>query len=244
MQDFLDDHRHSLKNDEHTIAVSSKPEDRLRDALDQGILREFPNPERLDCPPPELIRQIALHQVSFAQAEPWLEHVTSCSPCFREYSAYAIRRKRTILAVAACFLIVAAVTGWMLITSSHNRQIARPVAPLTGTQEAAIQVLDLRARSRTRGGTNEQAERPLGITLPVSRLTIYLPLGSSDGPYDIRIATREGTPLINSAAQATLKEGVTALTVSIDFSSVVPGEYLLQIRKPSFEWTSFQLQVR
>src|SRR5580700_9274900 len=176
-----DDNPRYSTDEERTLGAFAKEEERLRNVWDRGIVTQFPNPDRLECPDSELIKKIALHRMTFAQAEPWLEHLTSCSPCFREYAAYAIRRKRTILAVAACFLILAGVTGWMLIRSSRNRQIARVVAPITGTQEAAIQVLDLRDRSRTRGGTSDPGERPLEITLPVSRLTIYLPLGSSDG---------------------------------------------------------------
>ncbi len=90
---------------------SAKEEKRALDALGRGLLKEFPNPERVGCPGSELLRGIASRKVPLAQAEPWLNHLTSCSPCFRDFNqfreAYQRVRRRILLVVAASILVVA-----------------------------------------------------------------------------------------------------------------------------------------
>ena len=44
----------------------------------------------------------------------------------------------------------------------------------------------------------------------ISAFDIYLPLGASDGTYDIRIVPRNSDPLFSGNAVATLKAGITS----------------------------------
>jgi len=105
-------------------------------------------------------------------------------------------------------------------------------------------VLDLRNWSVTRGIEPNPEVRPLEMSRGVSRLDIYLPLGSSEGQYDIRIATSSGEPLVTASGIAKLKNGVTALRVAMRLSSVSSGKHILQIRKTGLEWNSYPLVVR
>jgi hypothetical protein len=77
------------------------------------------------------------------EAEKWLDHLTSCSPCYRDFSqlqnAQELRRKRTWLAIAASVLICAAIGGWAFI-HWHN-----------GTQTVQTATVDLRDWSVARG---------------------------------------------------------------------------------------------
>src|SRR5579884_2535181 len=57
--------------------------ERIQDIVQQAILREFPNPERKGCPGTEVLRELANRPRPTRDAA-W-EHVTHCSPCYREF---------------------------------------------------------------------------------------------------------------------------------------------------------------
>jgi len=199
-------------------------------------MREFPNHERIGCPDSEVLTGIASHKVPLAQAEPWLDHLTSCSPCYRDFSqfreAYELRRKRTFLAVAASILIVASVAGWAL---AHRHE---------DTQYAQTAVLDLRNRSVARSTEPNAGEPPVELSREVSRLNIYLPLGSPEGPYEVRIVGPSGEVLASTNGIAKLRNYIPTLPVTINLSSSRPGGYILQIRKVGLEWSSYPLVLR
>lgn len=171
-----------------------------------------------------------------SQAAPYLDHLTSCSPCYRDFSqlreAYRLRRMRTMFAVAASVLIVAAIATWALVRRQNNLQIARSV------------VVDLRNRSMARGTEPPPTEPPIEIGSNVSRLDIYFPLGTSDGSYDIRITTMQGDPLLTAGGIAKFQRGITSLPVDVNLISASPGLYVLQLRKAGSEWNSYPLRIR
>jgi len=136
-----------------------------------------------------------------------------------------------ILAVAASVLIVVGVASWAMLRQ-HSQQIARAV-------------IDLRDRSMARGTEPPPTEPPLEIPRSVTHLEIYLPFGSSDGPYDVRITpVQSEPPLFSGTGGAKLDQGLTVLRVEIGTSLARPGNYLLQLRRPDSEWVSFPLRIR
>lgn len=171
-----------------------------------------------------------------AEAEKWLGHLGSCSPCYQDFSqfreAYKARRTRTFLAIAASILVVASVGSWALIQKHNNLQTAQTV------------VLDLRNRSVSRGTEPLPTEPPLEVGHNVSRLEIYLPLGSSEGPYDLRVSKLNGEPLFTGAGAAKIQRGITSLPVEINFSTAKRGLYVLQLRRVGSEWNSYALRIR
>jgi hypothetical protein len=168
-----------------------------------------------------------------AEAEKWLDHLGSCSPCYRDFSQFReaskARRKRTFLAVAASIFVVVSIGAWALVQWHNKNQIAQTA------------VLDLRNLSVARGGEPNPGAKPLEVSREASRLNILLPLGSSEGQYDIRIAKPSGESLVTASGMAKLRNGVTALRIAMSLSPVRPGTYILQIRKVGLEWNSFPL---
>ena len=67
---------------------SASEEKRFLDAMGRALLSEFPNPERIGCPDATLLKGIASHKVPLAQADPWLDHITSCSPCYGDFRQF------------------------------------------------------------------------------------------------------------------------------------------------------------
>lgn len=204
--------------------------------LGRGLQDEFPNPERIGCPGREIVAAIAAHKMPLSQAESYLDHLTSCSPCYRDFlqlqREHRQRRTRMIFAVAASVLIVAAIATWAAIRGHDNVQVAQSV------------VVDLRNHSMARGTEPLPSEPPLEISRSVSHLDIYLPLGSSDGPYDFRISTTREEVLRTGSGFAKVQQGITALPVDVNLSSVSPDLYILQIRKVGSEWNSYSLRLR
>jgi hypothetical protein len=174
--------------------------------------------------------------MSLAQAEPWLNHIASCSPCYRDFSqfreAYQRRRNLTLLAVAASILVVASIGTWALVQRHRGAQLAQTA------------VLDLRNRSVARGTQPIPTQPPLEISRTVSRTDIYLPIGSSEGHYDVRVLTPSGAPVLAASGIAKLKDHITSLRVTVSLSSAHPGRYILQIRKAGLEWNSYPLLLR
>jgi len=87
-------------------------------------------------------------------------------------------------------------------------------------------------------------EPPLELRRRFSQLNIYLPLGSPEGAYEVRIVTTSGDSLLNAGGTASLNDGVTVLLLSGKLSVARPGQHILQIRKPLSQWNSYPLVLR
>lgn len=215
---------------------SERDERRILDALGRGLLNEFPNPERTGCPGTDVLRRIAAHQMPLAEAEHWLDHLTSCSPCYGDFSqfreSYHLARRRTILAIAASILVVATGASWWVIHTKNETRLAQNT------------VLDLRNRSVARGSEPVPTEPPLEISHSVSRLDIYLPLGSSEDLYDVRIAKASGESILTANGAAKLNNHITSLRVEVNLSSARTGAYIFQVRRGSQDWNSYPLVLK
>ena len=213
---------------------STAEEKRILDALGRGLLKEFPNPNRVGCPGSEVLKQIASRGMPLSEAEPWLNHLGSCSPCYRDFSqlrsAHRQRRTRMNLAAAASVLIVVGLTTWAIL-HQHNQQIVRAV-------------IDLRERSMARGTEPAPSEQPLDILRDASLLDIYLPLGSDEASYDVRITSVDGEQLLSRSGEAKLSDGLAVLRIHLGRRLLSRGTYVLQIRKQGSEWVSFPLRIR
>jgi len=135
-----------------------------------------------------------------------------------------------IFAVAASVLIVVGLATWAMLHQYNSGQIAT--------------VVDLRDRSMARGTEPPPTEPPLEIPRNVSHLNVYLPLGSSEGSYYVRVTSAPGEPLFSGTGEARLDQGLTVLRVDLRMSSAKSGNYLLQLRRPTGEWVSFPLRIR
>jgi hypothetical protein len=167
------------------------------------------------------------------EAQRHLDHLTACSPCYRDFldlqARYRQRRTRLVFAVAASVLIVVGLATWAMLRQ-HNQQMARAI-------------VDLRDRSMARGTERPPTEPPLEMPRNVSHLEIYLPLGSSEGTYDLRVISARNEPLYSGTGSAKVNQGVTVLNVDLGMSLSNSGDYFLLIRRSNSEWVSFPLRI-
>ncbi len=215
---------------------SERDEKRILDALGRGLLKEFPNPDRAGCPSSDVLKRIASHEMPLTEAEEWLDHLTSCSPCYGDFSqfqaAYQSRRTRALLAIAASILIAIGIASWVLF-QKHNESLVAQTA-----------VLDLRNRSIPRGTEQNPAEPPLEINHAATHWNIYLPLGSSEGQYDIRLLAASGELLVSTKADAKLADGVAVIQISVDLSSRSPGQCVLRLTRNGAQESSYVVELR
>jgi hypothetical protein len=215
---------------------SNADDKRLLDILRQGLSTEFPNPERIGCPGKALLKGIAQGKVSLTEAEPWLDHLGSCSPCFQEFKEFrgqsAIQRRQVLAWVATAAVLLFAAGGWLWVRARHS---AYP------TDTA---VLDLRQRSVARGQSqSDTGQAPLEISRNTKHLVLDLPIGSKEGPYDVGLLSVAGDQLLRATGMAELRDHITGLRVDVDLSKIRTGEYSLAIRQPGLEWTRYPARV-
>ena len=206
------------------------------DVLGRGLLKEFPNSERSGCPDSDVLKRIAHKTMPLTEAEKWLDHLGSCSPCYKDFSELRkvreVQRRRTLLAIAASILVAVGIAGRVLIRR-HNEPLVAPTA-----------VVDLRNSSVSRSPELNPEEKPLELRRGFSQLNIYLPLGSPEGVCEVRIVTASGDSLLNTGGTARLKDGITSLLVRGKPTLPRHGQCTLQIRKPPAEWSSYPLVLR
>lgn len=215
---------------------SAREEQRLLDTLGRGLLNEFPNPKRSGCPGVDVLKRIASRTMPLNEADRWLDHLGSCSPCYSDFSefrrVYESGRKRTMLAIAASILVAACIGGRFLLQRYNEALVAQ------------ISVLDLRNRSLPRGTEPNPPEPPLVVHRAARHWNVYLPLGSTEGTYEVRIVTDSGGLLLTATGEATLVSGIASLPVDVNLGSKNLGRCNLEIRKNTGEWNSFPLVLR
>ncbi|HME31573.1 MAG TPA: hypothetical protein VKG65_02360 [Terriglobales bacterium] len=214
----------------------NKEEKRVLDLLTQGLSREFPNPHRVGCPDSAVLRGIAFRKLRLAEVEPWLEHLSSCSPCFHDFTELrkqaASQRRRTQVWLAAAAVLIFAVAGWLWMRTQHS------------VQPTETAVLDLRELSVSRGQDSPQTDqRTLEIHRSAKHLILDLPVGSKEGAYDIGILSESGAQIMGATGTAQLQDHVVGLRADLDVSGIRPGLYFLALRQPGTEWTRYPLRV-
>ncbi|MGH9328657.1 MAG: hypothetical protein ACRD2B_18470, partial [Terriglobia bacterium] len=96
--------------------------------------------------------------------------------------------------------------------------------------------------------SDEEAPSPGEKRLEVHRaklaLTIFLPLGSEPGKYEIEILRRKGTPLLGLGGIARIENGNTVLSTRADLNKLASGNYLIAIRQPPWDWRYYPFTLR
>jgi hypothetical protein len=237
----------------------SKKDGQFLNLLDRELAEGFPNPNRIGCPDSEFLKRLALHQVPIPEVDPWIDHLGSCSECFGDFNRLRLtsraRRQRFILyGAAACVLAGAGLLLWQL---SRGREISTPVAGASATNPAVVTaqrsgrqdvanagadrnpfevILNL-TRSTTRGEKNTNDSQMIRVPARLLECRMTLPLGSSDGLYNVRVQRAAQSEAIKTAqGNASIKGGDVRLDVELDLSNLSAGGYVLSYRHASESW--------
>jgi hypothetical protein len=221
--------------------LSRRQERRLLRAGRSVFAEQFPNPERIGCPSPDVLRAMASRRPT-SDGNPYpVEHLTMCSPCFREYSSY---RRRVQMMNGARFALIAA-TMVLAIGAALWLLLGRFGFPSTGRHQEIAQItslppfrpvtLDLRPLSLPRGEGRPQTGQPT-LTIPRDRvrITFLLPVGSDDGPYEVQVLAGGRRPILLLRGQARILDSVATLRTEADLRALTPGSYEIRVGRPGF----------
>jgi hypothetical protein len=203
--------------------------------LDELFGRGHPNPDRVGCPPREVL--VSLARLERPIGDPAYDHIKECSPCYLEgraiQEADALQRRRQILTWAAAAVLALAVgTGAWMLTAGN------------GAVDTEMQAqLDLRPYAIVRG-ESQTTERPQ-LQLPRGRvlLKLLLPTGSEPGPYELEIRDSSSVSKASARGDAHLRDHVTTLEITVGTGFLSPGSYQLAVRHVGYEWQEFPLRV-
>jgi hypothetical protein len=218
----------------------------FQDIVQQAILTGFPNPERKGCLDSTMLKELANRPRPVRDAA-W-EHVTHCSPCYREFLEFraevkrarrslVARRRLMVSGVAAALVIAAGITTYE-VAHRGNQSATQTGGPY---QSAA---LDLKDRSVARGeaGHSPRTE-PLVLPSKPLDLTIYLPIGSEPGVYQVQLLKKIDEPLMTVVGEARVEHGNTILRARIDLTHIAFGAVLIGLRQPPSDWTYYPVSI-
>ena len=222
-------------------ALTKREEARLLKAYQRVLLGGgFPNPNRAGCPGNEILKAMAFRKLENKQAKDWIQHLATCTPCFRDYTEFRKqvewRRQVAYVAMAAAVVLVVVSVGWWSWRTSH------PTVITTHHQVVA----DLRGRFTPRGeeGTTS-GKGPLVFERGIDGVTVYLPEGSRAGDYEVAIFREDlGEPIARATAVGTVDKGLTAMSATLDLSRIPSGNYLLAVRPLRVDWGYYPLVIK
>jgi hypothetical protein len=222
-----------MKAHSKPTGVDSERDDNNLVKAGHGVLLDggYPNPDRVGCPGAEALKALARRKMDSRESEASVLHISSCSPCFKEYIAFqkqGARRKtlQRVLATAA-LATLAVLAGWLLKTgwfigSGGGRNVIA-VTPQKVT-------LDLRNRVVFRNGESPSANSgPIQLGRGRLDVTMLLSVGSKLGNYEVQVSREPQKPLITASGVAVNQNGISMLTVKLDLSKLSPGTYILAI---------------
>ena len=209
-----------------------------RDEIDEVFGRANPNPDRVGCPPRDIL--IALAHRRRPIDDPAYDHLSKCSPCYLEVRALqeadALQRRKRILtwATAAALAIATASVAWLFLSEQRSG--------VSESTELRTEI-DLRPYALMRSEPQPSDRKPL--TLPRGRvaLTMLLPVGSEPGPYEIQVLDSQLASKASAGGLAELRNQITTLQTTLDLDPLAAGDYQLAIRRSGEGWQLFPARV-
>lgn len=210
----------------------------------------FPNSERSGCPSRDLLVSVSRRSATESDSRRVLDHLSCCSPCFGDYEKLArqnrLARNLKLLALCASLLLCIGVATWYYSGVPEQRppaerSVAKEQAP-PQPQSLQLATLDLRGQTTVRGEQRPAAGTdPLTVPARNLELSVYLPLGSEEGDYEMQLLREPERPLLSQTGTAALVRNDVVLHLVSNLSSVEPGTYILRLRRSGFSWRSYSI---
>jgi hypothetical protein len=76
------------------------------------------------------------------------------------------------------------------------------------------------------------------------KLEVVMPVASPPGSYELGVFSVAHTMQQSAQGIATLEDGITRLSVSMDLTSLKPGAYLIGVKTPQSDWMLAPVTIR
>lgn len=243
------------------LRASGKKDKELLDFARAYLSEAFPNPDREGCPVDSALRFLAFNpRESAPEVTGHLAACSPCFRRYGELLA-EMKSQREVEkgfswqrislwtqthpffagAAALCLLLIAFGAAFLLRGTRQpnappietNRK-PNPTEPSNPTVAYLPFSLDLSAVSPIRGSESAPTGTRRSVLVPNSPLdlTLFLPLASPEGRYDLKVSAGDQT-VWSKSAQAHLQEGKTLIQVETDFRQIQTGNYNLEVRSPT-----------
>jgi hypothetical protein len=222
---------------------SKEDDQRLREAGRRYFSTAFPNPDRIGCPSKDILKAMAARRYDREKARQWHEHMSHCSPCFNDFVALREGARRTSrarwIAVAAAAVVVLVVAAWVWLATRGGRHAPGGNVIVENVGPYKEHLLDFRYEVPLRGSEKNANKSPVQIPRGRLTLSVYLPVGSEPGRYEVQVLQEPDHPLAQAEGNAELRDHIVVLTIKVDLTRLAAGLYLIQIRQDGLSWSQY-----
>ena len=199
--------------------------EQLRRAFQEAALKDFPNPDRVGCPPDKTVLK-AIAAKALPLSDPAWRHTARCSPCFREVKAFeaeaktASNRWKAALATAAAVLVVVALFFF------RSGYMPRP------SVKVETATMDLRRYSafRREGENPSDGKAPVTLNRGHLTVTVLLPTGADTGRYEYKVLNDGLQMVLSGEGDAKLENHSATLAAQLDTGKLPSGTYSFWLR--------------
>jgi hypothetical protein len=148
------------------------------------------------------------------------------------------------IAVASAVVLVAAVAVWAWLGGQGTRQAKNEKIVAQNTGSYKDHLIDFRYQAPARGPEQNKNKSPVEIPRDRLTLSIYLPVGSEPGHYEVQVLQEPGQPLAQAEDSAEFRDHIAVLTVKLDLTRLPPGPYLMEIRQSGLSWSQYPVLLK
>jgi len=243
-KDAVNNHQNFLEDDDNDTALFER--------LQQQVLQNCPNPERIGCPSRFILRAFVEDPACITPAELNDLHILKCAECTRDLmelrkeresgqpleSAPSRGRLRSVVHAA---MVIAVLCG-ILVTAIIYRKGDLLGSRSTASKAAMVaRTVDLSSYVATRGMEQPQSNHAISLPRATVDLDLILPYFSQPGRYRVTVAReRSAADAVASVAGTAETVGTrTELRVMLNLHDLPPGKYYLGTIEQSNDELSF-----
>ena len=229
----MNNHQNFLEDDDNDTALFER--------LQQQVLDNCPNPERVGCPSPSVLRAFVDNPASVTPAELNDLHILKCAECTRDLMD--LRRKcesgQTLESepspgrlrfVVLAAMVIAVLSGILVTTTVYwkgdHLSESKSAIPKAVT---VAKTIDLSRYGATRRVEQAQPDRAISLPRATIDLDLILPFFSQPGQYRVTVANERGaaSPLVSVSGVAETVTTRTELKIMLNLRDLPPGKYYL-----------------
>jgi hypothetical protein len=210
--------------------------------LEEAALNDYPNPERIGCPGTDFLKRLATDRRSISLSDPALDHVPTCSPCFREFAEYRDRAnrakmtRRAAIATGSTLLLVGVLAAFRALIGRFKQ---------TQSTEEAYEHRDFDMfNDGPERGVDDGQQHTQALPRKRLDLLITLPFASPEGNYEVQVMGPTGPTGLKASGPAHIVKGKTLLSIRLDLTRLQPDTYKLGIRRIPYDWASHPVQIK